>query len=272
MNEINYPMRGRSVRRKIVQIAATAGRAHMASAFSIIEIVLVLYDKIMKYDAQNPSWDARDRFILSKGHGCLGLYPVLAEKGFFPEEELFKFCSSKGILGGHPEHLRVPGIEASTGALGHGLSLGMGMALRAKMDQLDYKTFVLVGDGECNEGSVWEAALGAAKHRLDNLIVLVDYNKHQSYGPVKEICNLEPFVDKWKSFGWEVREVDMDQPHQLETLLSSEVNYDGKKPIAIICHTIKGKGISFCENNLEWHHKSKLTPEEIKALYQALEE
>lgn len=269
---IDYVKLGKEYRREIVQMLVDAGRGHVGSAFSVIEILNVLFERVLKYDANNPEMPDRDRLILSKGHGCLGLYPILAKKGFFPRQELKLFCRAEGILGGHPDHRKIPGIETSTGSLGHGLSVGIGMALAARMNKTNkkkYRVFVVLGDGECNEGSIWEGALSAAKHGLDNLVVLVDYNKMQSYDMAEKVLSLAPFAPKWTSFGFETREVNMDDPHELEELLLSKSLYNGK-PIAIICHTIKGKGVSFVENNPAWHHKNKLTDEELKGLDEAL--
>jgi len=262
-------VRSRMLRKTIVQIVKASRRGHIGAAFSLVEILRVLYDNILRYDVEDPKWFERDRFILSKGHGCLALYPMLAEKGFFPESELWKFCQSDGILGGHPEH-KVPGIEASTGSLGHGLSIGIGFALNARYEKAEYRTFVIIGDGESNEGSVWEAALCAGKHGLSNLTVLVDYNKHQSYSSTLEVQNLEPLVDKWKSFGFAVQEVDGHDVQELASVLS-RVPLESDKPSVIICHTIKGRGISFAENNMAWHHKSRISDEEIQSLFTALE-
>ena len=248
---------------------AAGGRGHLGPAFSLVEILTVFFEKILKYDPKNPLWPDRDRLILSKGHGCLALYAMLARKGYFSEKELSLFCKTEGILGGHPDHRKVPGIEASTGSLGHGLSLGIGMALAARLHKRPSNVYVILGDGECNEGSVWEGALSAAKHKLTNLVVLVDYNKMQSYSFTKDVIDLEPFADKWKSFGFETREVNMDHPKDLEGLLS-DLPFGKDKPSAVICHTIKGKGISFAENNPNWHHKSKLSEEEIKNLLEEL--
>lgn len=228
-----------------------------------------MYDDILRYDPQNPKWLYRDRCILSKGQGCLALYVILAEKGFFPESELLKFCKSDGILGGHPEH-KVPGVEASTGSLGHGLSIGIGMALNAQYEKSDYRTFVIIGDGEANEGSIWEGAMSASKHKLSNLTVLVDYNKHQSYGSTFDVQDLEPFADKWRSFGFAVAEVDGHSVEQLRAILRI-LPFEPDKPSVIICHTVKGKGIDFAENNMEWHHKNRVTDEEIESLFRALE-
>lgn len=257
------------LRTTIIRMLEYSRRGHLGSAFSLIEILRVLYDDILRYDPKNPEWVDRDRCILSKGQGCLALYVLLADKGFFPEEELWKFCKSDGILGGHPEH-KVPGVEASTGSLGHGLSIGIGMALNANYEKSDYRTFVIIGDGESNEGSIWEAAMCAGKHRLSNLTVLVDYNKHQSYGSTFEIQDLEPFADKWRSFGFATAEVDGHSVDELRTLMAS-LPLESNRPSAIICHTIKGKGVDFAENNMEWHHKNRVTDEEIQALFAALE-
>jgi transketolase len=261
--------RSRQLRRVVIRILQVSRRGHLGAAFSLIEVLRVLYDDILHYRPDEPKWPARDRFILSKGHGCLALYPLLAEKGFFPEEELWKFCSSEGILGGHPEH-KVPGIEASTGSLGHGLSIGIGFALNARYEQGNQRVFVVIGDGESNEGSVWEAALCAGKHRLANLTVLIDYNKHQSYAATAEVQDLEPLADKWKAFGFGVTEVDGHDVDQLREVLSG-LPVEEQKPNAIICHTIKGRGVSYAENRLEWHHKSRISDEDITSLFAALE-
>ena len=261
--------RSRQFRKQIVKVLEAAGRGHVGSALSLVEILRVLYDDVLKYDAANPKWPSRDRCILSKGHGCLALYVLLAEKGFFPEEELWKFCSADGLLGGHPE-IHIPGVEASTGSLGHGMSIGIGFALNARLERSDHRTFVIIGDGESNEGSIWEAALCAGKHGLDNLTVIIDYNKQQSYGATHEVQDMEPFGDKWRSFGFAVTEVDGHDVGQLRDAFSS-VPFSPGKPNVVICHTIKGKGIDFVERNLGWHHKSRLKSEEIESLHAALE-
>lgn len=235
-----------------------------------MEIVRVLYDDILRVDPADPEWPDRDRFIFSKGHACLALYLMLAEKGFFPADELERVSAFGAMLGGHPEAEKIPGVEASTGALGHGLSIGVGCALAARIDKADWRTFVLVGDGESNEGSVWEAALSAGKHRLANLTVLVDYNKFQSYNPAYEIQDLEPLTDKWRSFGFGVREVDGHDVDALREVLSS-LPLELDRPSALICHTVKGKGLRATENSAEWHHKSRVSPDELEALYAELE-
>lgn len=245
------------------------GRGHVGSAFSAVEMIRVLYDDVMNYDAADPKWSGRDRFILSKGQGCMALYAVLADKKFFPDVELEKFCMADGLLGGHPE-ITIPGVEASTGSLGHGMSIGIGFALNAKFEKATHRTFVVIGDGESNEGSIWEAALCASKHHLSNLTVLVDYNKYQSYGTTFEVQDLEPISAKWSSFGFGVTEVDGHNVNELRSALSTLPIEDGK-PNAIICHTIKGKGVDFVENNMDWHHKNRVSEEEIQALMSQLE-
>jgi transketolase len=270
VNTTPLDRRSRELRRQIVRMIEAGGRGHVGSAFSLVEMLRVLYDDVLRYDPANPRWPERDRFILSKGHGCLALYVLMAEKGFFPEAELWKFCKSDGILGGHPEFGKVPGIEASTGSLGHGLSFGVGFALNARCERVGYRTFVICSDGESNEGSLWEAVLCAAKHRLSSLTVLLDYNKQQSYGTTYEVLDLEPFADKWRAFGFAVEEVDGHSVSELRAALS-RTPFDPQKPSAIICHTIKGKGVSFVENNLNWHHKNKVTEAEVKSLLAELE-
>lgn len=261
--------RSKELRRTIIKTFDAGKRGHMGAALSLVEILRVLYDDILKYDPQKPQWEKRDRFILSKGHGCLALYAILADKKFIPENELWKFCKTDGILGGHPEH-KIPGVEASTGSLGHGLSIGIGFALNARYEKSNHRVFVVVGDGECNEGSVWEAALSAGKHKLENLTVMVDYNKHQSYSSTFEVQDMEPFADKWRAFGFGVVEVDGHNIHELKKVLTS-LPVERGKPTAIICHTIKGKGISYVENNMQWHHKSKVGEDEIQKLFEELE-
>jgi len=261
--------RSRYLRRLVVRALDGGERGHLGSSMSLIEIIRVLYDDFLNYKVEKPLWKDRDRFILSKGHGCLALYALLADKGFIPLEELDIFCRSNSILGGHPERGKVSGVEASTGALGHGLSIGVGMALAAKMRNADYRVVVVTGDGEINEGSIWEAAMSANKHRLDNLVVMVDYNKIQSYGFTKEVLDLEPLKDKWTSFGFHAIEID---GHNLEALRTNlkQAPFQKNKPTAIICHTIKGKGFHFAENNPSWHHKSKLPAADIQAMYDCI--
>ena len=253
------------LRHLVVDAIVGGGRGHIGSSMSLIEILRVLYDDIIHVDPKNPNMRNRDRFILSKGHGCLAQYAVLAEKGFFDVADLKTFCDEKSYLGGHPEFGKVPGVEASTGALGHGLAMGAGMALAAKIKNESHHVYVVTGDGEINEGSVWEAAMSCAKHRLDNLTVMIDYNKIQSYGPTSEVLDLEPLPEKWQSFGFHTVEVNGHDVNMLRSTLKSLRNIS-EKPKAIICHTVKGKGISFAEHDPKWHHKSKLGSIEISRM------
>ncbi|HLB43579.1 MAG TPA: transketolase [Gammaproteobacteria bacterium] len=255
------------LRTSIYKTVHAGGRGHIGSAFSLIEILRVLYDDILRYQPQNPQWIERDLCILSKGHGCLALYALLADKGFFPRHQLNTFCKIDSLLGGHPEP-KLPGVEWPTGSLGHGLAVAVGVALANRMKNRENKVFVITGDGEINEGSIWESALSAAKHKLDRLTVMIDYNKQQSYGPTKMVLDLEPLSDKWRSFGFFVFEANGHDIVSLHnTLLASEK--EKGKPKVIICHTVKGKGLSIAEDNPKWHHKSKLTKDEIFAMQQA---
>jgi len=259
------------LRHLIVRALAGGKRGHIGSSMSLVEIMRVLYDDILRYRPQEPAWQDRDRCILSKGHGCLALYVVLADKGFFPLEVLDTFCKRDSILGGHPEAGKVPGVEASTGSLGHGVPIAVGRAMALRMRKSDSRVFVVTGDGEINEGSVWEAALSASKHRLDNLTLLVDYNKIQSAGFTAEILDLEPLLDKWRSFGFAAAEVDGHDVDALRSLLRRTPLTPGR-PTAIVCHTVKGKGISFAEHDPEWHHKSSLKPDVVDRIKSALEQ
>jgi transketolase len=261
--------RSRHLRRLVVRMLQGAGRGHVGSAFSCIDVLRVLYDDVLRFDVSNPMWPARDRCILSKGHGCLALYALLADKGFFPDSELDRVCAADGILGGHPDSTKVPGVEASTGALGHGLSIGLGMALSLRLAKSDSRVFVILGDGECNEGSVWEAAMCAGKHRLANLTAVVDYNKHQAYGSIREVQDLEPLAEKWRAFGFAVRELDGHDISELRDTFAS-LPIERAKPTAIIAHTVKGRGAAFAENNMKWHHKNKVSDQEVESLLAAI--
>jgi transketolase len=262
--------RSRALRRLVVRALDKGQRGHIGSSMSLIEILRVLYDDILRFRPQEPKWPDRDRMILSKGHGCLALYVMLADKGFIPLESLDTFCHRDSILGGHPESNKVPGVEASTGALGHGLSIGVGMALAARLQRRDSRVFVVTGDGEINEGSIWEAAMSAGKHKLAHLTVIVDYNKLQSAGPTREIMDLEPLADKWRAFGFQPVEVDGHDVAALRAVLG-RLPLAADRPTAVICHTVKGKGIPFAENDAGWHHKAKIAPETVAAMYAALE-
>jgi transketolase len=266
---IKLDARSQALRRTIIRTLAAGQRGHVGAAFSLVEILRVLYDDVLRYDATRPHWPERDRFVLSKGHGCLALYAILADKHFFPEAELLKFCKSDGLLGGHPEH-HIPGVEASTGSLGHGMSIALGFALSARLSRALRRTFVVIGDGESNEGSVWEAALSAGKHRLSQFTVLTDYNKHQSYASTSVVQDLEPLGDKWRAFGFAVRDVNGHDVEELRQVLGA-LPLDPGKPSAIICHTVKGKGIPYAENDMAWHHQNKVTAADAERLLAALE-
>jgi len=266
---IKLDARSTELRQQIVRTLAAGQRGHVGAAFSLVEMLRVLYDDVLKYDPANPKWPDRDRFVLSKGHGCLALYVLLADKGFIPEDDLWKFCKAEGLLGGHPEH-HIPGVEASTGSLGHGMSIALGFALNARLTKSKVRTFVVVGDGESNEGSIWEAALSAGKHGLEQFTVLVDYNKHQSYGPTADVQDLEPLGDKWRAFNFGVADVNGHDVAELRRVLQSLPLVPGK-PNAVVCHTVKGKGIAFAENNMAWHHQNKVTADDAKRLVAALE-
>lgn len=248
-----YAKISKEIRKNVLKMVTAAKSSHVGSALSAVDILVVLYFKILKIDPSNPKKEDRDRFILSKGHGCAALYATLAERGFFPKKLLDEFCADDGVLAGHVVHNPVFGIEASTGSLGHGLSIGTGMALASKCDPKGYKVYVLMSDGECDEGSIWEAAMLAAHLKLDNLVAIIDYNKIQSFGRVKDVIDLEPLSDKWVSFGWGVKEVDGHNHSELLNALES-LPIERGKPSMIIAHTIKGKGVSFMEDKLEWHN------------------
>jgi transketolase len=245
----------RRIRRHSVLMTSRANASHIGSSLSMADLLAVLYSEFLRFDPQRPDWPDRDRFILSKGHGCAALYAVLAETGYFPVERLETFYQDGSPLAGHATHKDVAGVEVSTGSLGHGLSLGTGMALAGKRDGKSHRVWVLLSDGECDEGSTWEPALFAPHHRLDNLIAMVDYNKIQSFGTVKEVLDLEPLADKWRAFGWGVREID---GHDLAAIREAfaAVPFAPDRPSCIVAHTIKGKGVSYMENQLLWHYRA----------------
>jgi transketolase len=228
--------------------------SHVGGCLSIADILAVLYGRVLRVDPSNPNWPDRDRLILSKGHSAAALYAALAGKGFFPQSWLDHYCRDGSSLTGHASH-HVPGVEASTGSLGHGLPIGCGMALAAKRDGIKSRTFVILSDGELDEGSNWEAILFAAHHKLDRLCAIVDYNKIQSFGAVKDVINLDPLTDKWRAFGWGVKEIDGHDLAAIENVLR-QTPFEAGRPSAIIAHTVKGKGVSFMEGRLEWHYKS----------------
>ncbi len=242
------------LRRDILAMAHHGGGAHIAPAYSIIDILAILYSEFLNLTPTNQDSNDRDRFILSKGHGCAALYAILADRGFFPRAELKRYCRPDGILGGHPDMTHVPGVEASTGSLGHGFVFATGVAYGLKMLKNSARVFSVVGDGECQEGSIWEASLLAGNLGLENFVGILDYNKLQGMGEVETISGLRPATEKWKSFGWGVREID---GHNTDAIRSAfkEVPFEDGKPSMIVAHTIKGKGISFMEGKTIWHYK-----------------
>lgn len=259
--------RSRYLRSLAIDALEGGSRGHIGSTMSLIEILRALYDGVLRFDASQPHWQERDRLILSKGHGCIALYVLLADHGFFPKEQLKEFCGFKSTLGGHPEYGHVPGVEASTGALGHGLSLGVGMAQAARIRDQNHRIYVVLGDGELDEGSVWESALSAAHRDMNNLTVVIDYNKLQSYGPISEVWGLEPLAQKFSAFGFDAHEVDGHDVHALTALMKSR---HPTKPTAVIAHTVKGRGIDFAEARADWHHKSRIEGEELARLRSAV--
>jgi transketolase len=244
-----------------------ANASHIGSCLSMADLLAVLYGSVLRIDPANPTALDRDRFLLSKGHAAAAVYACLAAKGFFPENWLETYCADGSRLSGHLTHHEVPGVEVSTGSLGHAFSIACGIALAGKRQSRPYRVFVLLSDGECDEGSNWEAAMFAPNHLLDNLVTIVDYNKIQSFGAVKSVLDLEPFADKWRSFGWEVREIDGHDHGQIHVALTLGPVEPGR-PIVVLAHTTKGKGVPFMENRLEWHYRSP----DAQQLDQALEE
>jgi len=229
--------------------------SHIGSILSIADILAVLYGEILHHRPSDSKWSHRDRFILSKGHAGAGVYAVLAVTGYFSTDELIKHYSNGSIFSGHVSHKGVPGVEFSTGSLGHGLPVAAGMAFTNKMNLNDVRVYVLLGDGEMDEGSNWEAILFAAHHNLSNLVAIVDYNKLQSLAPVEETIGLEPFAKKWEAFGWRVKEVDGHNHKELAGVLNVNPS-DGESPLCVVAHTIKGKGVSFMENSVLWHYRT----------------
>lgn len=242
------------VRKEILQLTHDAKCGHPGGSLSMVEILLALYGYQMNHRADEPMWEDRDRLIISKGHATPGVYATLANFNYFSKDEYALYRKFGGLLQGHV-HTKVPGIEFNTGSLGHGLSIANGMAMGAKMLKKDFNVYCIMGDGEIQEGSVWEAAMSSAQFKLDNVCAIVDYNKVQENGPTNEIKNLEPLADKWKSFGWEVIEVI---GHNLKSLKEGFDQFEQTKdkPFVIIAHTIKGKGISFMEGESAWHGKA----------------
>jgi len=257
------------IRGRIITTSHQTHTPHLGSCLSCVDILIAAYFSTLKIDPAKPADPQRDRFILSKGHGAAALFQVLALKGFYPEAMLKSYGEDGGIFAEHPptpDHL--PGIEAATGSLGHGLPIGLGMALAGRIKQQEYDVTVLLGDGECNEGSVWEGAMMAAGQQVGNLLAIVDFNKWQATGRSEEILALGPLVDKWRAFGWEASEIDGHDMDALTAVMGRKRSRVGK-PIAVVAHTVKGKGVSFMEDDNNWHYRIP-TADEVVAAYKEL--
>jgi transketolase len=258
----------RRTRRQIVEMITAAKSGHPGGSLSAVEILVTLFFDKLRHDPKNPHWEDRDRFILSKGHAAPVLYSVLAQLGYTPEGDLKNLRRLGSVYQGHPDMRFIPALEASTGSLGQGLSIGLGMALGAQLDNRPTRVYVVLGDGEIQEGQIWEAAMFASYHRVDNIVAIVDYNRIQLDGFVKDILDLEPLVDKWRSFGWHVLDID---GHSIEALLSAydEAENTKGKPTCIVANTVKGKGVSFMENNPKYHGVAP-SDEELKLALQEI--
>jgi transketolase len=258
----------RQIRGKLIELSHNTSTPHLGSSLSCVDILVASYWDAVRIDPSRPNDPERDRFILSKGHAATTLYAALAYRGFFPLELLDTYTASGGCLAEHPGPGCVPGVEAATGSLGHGLPIGLGMALSARLQKRNYRVFVVMSDGECNEGSVWEAALLAPANKLENLAVVIDYNKWQATGRSNTITSLHPLKEKWEAFGWSAYEVD---GHDIDTLCETLANVpDGSgRPVAVVAHTTKGKGVSFMEDNNNWHYRSP-NEEEVKKAWAEL--
>ncbi len=247
------------LRLQVAELVYHAGEGHIPSAYSILDIIVALYGHFLNIDPQNPGWEGRDYFILSKGHGCAALYPVLLKHGFIQQSDLERKSKENGILGGHPDCTKVPGVEASTGSLGHGIVTAMGIALGLKIREKSNRVIALIGDGESNEGTVWETALVAANLKLGNFCVIIDNNKS-----TEQILPIPHMKQKWESFGWETYEIDGHSEEQIISTLN-HITFDAKSPPkVIIANTIKGKGVSFIEGHGTWHHKVPTSEELLK--------
>jgi len=255
----------RQLRRDVITMIATAGSGHPGGSLSAADIVTALYFKVMHHDPKNPQWPDRDRFVLSKGHAAPILYAALAECGYFPVEELSTLRKLGSRLQGHTDRTLTPGVEMSAGSLGQGLSYGIGIALAGRLDKRDYRVYVLLGDGECDEGQVWEAAMFAPHHRMDNITAIVDHNDLQLDGRVCDMMGIEPLADKWRAFNWHVLEIDGHDMGEILKALKKAGDVKGK-PTVIIAHTVKGKGVSFMEGNVDFHGKAPNPQETEQAL------
>lgn len=255
----------RTLRAHSLRMISQAKTSHIGSCLSVADILAVLYGGVLRIDPKQPAWPDRDRMIMSKGHAAAILYAAVAEAGFIPPEQLGEYARNGGQLYGHATHWGVPGVEMSSGSLGHGLPVGAGMALTAKRDGLQWRVFVVMSDGEYDEGSNWEAILFAAHHKLDNLVILLDYNKIQSLDRVDKTIGLEPLADKFRAFGWGVSEVDGHDVTALRSKLES-LPLEPGRPSAIVAHTVKGKGVSWMEGKVLWHYRPPAGDELTKAL------
>lgn len=260
----NLEVKAKQIRRFIIQMISKAGSGHPGGSLSATDLVTALYFKVMRFNASDPKWPDRDRFHMSKGHCCPLWYAVLAEAGFFPKEKLMTLRQLGSTLQGHPDR-RTPGVEAASGSLGQGLSVALGMSLAANIDNKDYRVYCLMGDGEIQEGNIWEAAMAASHYKCDNLCAVLDYNGFQIDGKVKDIMGLEPLTDKWRAFGWHVIEIN---GHDMKQILNAydEAKTIKTKPSIIIAHTVKGKGVSFMENVVEFHGRAPTQEETDIAL------
>lgn len=258
-------VKAKQIRRDIIEMTAAAGSGHPGGSLSAADIVTALYFSVMRHDPKNPHWPDRDRLILSKGHASPVIYSALAEAGYFDRSQLLTFRKLGSPLQGHPDRRRLPGIEASTGSLGQGLSMGIGHALARRLDKKSYYTYVVMSDGETNEGQTWEAAAMAAHHKVDHLIAILDYNKFQLDDATSVICNMEPMVDKWKAFNWDVQEIDGHDIAQILKAIETAQKVKNQ-PAMIVAHTVKGKGVSFMENNNHFHGVAPTKEEAERAL------
>ena len=258
------------LRIEIVRMIGEAGSGHPGGSLSEVELLVALYGRVMRHDPARPDWPDRDRFILSKGHGCPALYAAMAEFGYLDPALLPTLRKIGSPLQGHPDKRMLPVLEASTGSLGQGLSIGIGMAMAARLDRRDYRTFVMVGDGEIQEGQIWEAAMYAGFHKLDNLILIVDYNRQQLDGFLKDILDPAPVGEKFRAFGWETMDIDGHELVEVVAALEKARNQGHSAPTCIVAHTVKGKGVSFMENNPEWHGVAP-KKEQVEAAVKELE-
>jgi transketolase len=264
--EARFPLDAATAKRlraSILKMIHAGGSGHPGGSFSCLEILMTLFSKVVRCDPQNPTWADRDRVILSKGHGVPSLYAVLAELNYFPKDWLMSLRKLGSPLQGHPDSVRLPAVEAATGSVGQGLSIAQGMALAQRLDGRSSRTYCILGDGEIQEGQVWECAMSAPKFKLSNLTVILDYNGGQIDGRTQDIMNLEPVADKWRAFNWNVLEVD---GHDVVALESALVQTHPEKPTFIVAHTVKGKGVSFMEGVIDWHGKAPSDEQLAKAL------